>query len=111
MWIKPFSVILLAAFFFIISSVKALKNKNRKILKQTPEEIIPGTISQGLTYLVGVAGGIYISLIALTSFLKIVFPKSILLFGVSVDPLAVISFLLAVLQPWVINCYYSISNK
>jgi len=50
---------------------------------------------------VGVAGGIYLSLVMLTSFLKITLPQSILLLGVEVDPLATISLLLAILQPWI----------
>lgn len=111
MWLKPTIVITILIFLISLSVNEVVKNQRKKLLKQMPEETIPGAISQGLTYLVGVAGGIYISLIMLTSFLKIVFPESVQFFGVAVDPLAIISLLLAILQPWVIKVFNLLGNK
>ena len=110
MWMKPIFLLLIIIILFVVSASQVVNNRQKKVLKQTPNEI-PSAISQALTYLVGVAGGIYISLVMLASFLKIALPESIQIFGVSLDPLAVIAFALAIIQPWVIKAYNSISNK
>lgn len=50
--------------------------------------------------LVGVAGGIYLSLVMVTSFLQLNVPERVSLAGVEFEPLATISLLLAIIQPF-----------
>jgi len=111
MWIKPAILILLLIFMFTVTANEIVKSQRKKFLNQIPQETIPGAISQWLTYLVGMAGGIYISLIALTSFLKIAFPETVYILGVSVDPLAILSLLLALIQPWLIKFFNFLNSK
>ncbi len=49
--------------------------------------------------MVATAGGLYLSLIMLVSFLKIDLPSKILFQGITVDPAALLSIGLTVLQP------------
>ncbi|MGB9866898.1 MAG: hypothetical protein ACPLPR_03180 [Bacillota bacterium] len=57
--------------------------------------------SIAIKQLVAVAGGIYISLTALCSFLDLEVPKRVWLAGAQVDPIAVLALCLAALQPLV----------
>ncbi|MDD2212401.1 MAG: hypothetical protein PHS83_00885, partial [Clostridia bacterium] len=60
---------------------------------------------------VAVAGGIYLALILLTSFLKISMPERLVFFDWSVDYLAAIAIVLALFQPIFLALYYKISHK
>lgn len=60
-------------------------------------------LSQALQDLIGVAGGIYLSLIMLVSFLKLTMPEKITLYSMEVDPLALFSLCLGIVQPIVLN--------
>jgi hypothetical protein len=53
--------------------------------------------------MVATAGGLYISLITLVSFLKLEIPSQVSFFNINVDPLAVIAMLITIVQPVVIN--------
>lgn len=111
MELKSILLIIILLVLFLISADQVIKNRKKKLLQKVPEEVIPSPISQGLAYLVGVAGGIYISLVMLTSFLQIAFPETVKILGVEVDLLAAIAFLLAIVQPWIIKIYNLLSNK
>ncbi|RJQ32051.1 MAG: hypothetical protein C4589_00935 [Peptococcaceae bacterium] len=63
-------------------------------------------LSQALANLVGVAGGIYLSLVVLVSFLEVQLPSRLQIGPVSVEPLAVVSFSLALLQPFMARILY-----
>ncbi|HHV78912.1 MAG TPA: hypothetical protein GXX40_04785 [Firmicutes bacterium] len=69
-------------------------------VRQRSEETAPkeSPYSVALKSMIGIAGGLYISLVALTSFLGMEVPARVILLGVSVDPLAVASLLLALVQ-------------
>lgn len=60
-------------------------------------------LSQAIQELVSAAGGIYLSMIALISFLKIEIPEKVTFQQVSFDPLAFIAIGIAVLQPIVLR--------
>lgn len=110
MWIKTTTIIII----FIVctlSILEIIQNRKKRAIRQSPQETLPGEISKALTYLVGVAGGIYLSLTLLTSFLGIVFPESVQILGVPFDPLAFIALLLALAQPWIMKLYYFIIKK
>ena len=56
-------------------------------------------MSLAIQDLIGTAGGIYLAITLLISFLKIVIPDKIIIFAIEVEPIALISILLAVFQP------------
>ena len=57
-------------------------------------------LSQAIVNLVGTAGGIYLSLVLMQTFLEVDMPRSIALAGMNLEPLASISFALAIIQPF-----------
>jgi hypothetical protein len=57
-------------------------------------------LSQALANLLGVAGGIYLSLVVIATFMEIDLPERIHLGGLSMEPLAAVSILMAVAQPY-----------
>ncbi|MBP2650274.1 MAG: hypothetical protein H6Q74_1099 [Firmicutes bacterium] len=56
-------------------------------------------LSMAVQELVATSGGIYLAIIALTSFLKLDMPEKISLYEVTVDPLALGAITLALAQP------------
>lgn len=60
-------------------------------------------LSQALVNLVGVAGGIYLSLILIATFMDVQVPEHIHLGGLSMEPLAAVSILMAVAQPFMLR--------
>ncbi|KUK83433.1 MAG: putative membrane protein [Pelotomaculum thermopropionicum] len=57
-------------------------------------------LSKALANLLGVAGGIYLSLMMVITFLEADLPKSVQVGGLSLEPLAVISIILALIHPY-----------
>lgn len=57
-------------------------------------------LSQALANLVGVAGGIYLSLVVIATFMEVQLPERIHLGELSMEPLAAVSILMAVAQPY-----------
>jgi len=57
-------------------------------------------LSQALANLVGVAGGIYLSLVVIATFIEVQLPERIHLGGLSMEPLAAVSILMAIAQPY-----------
>lgn len=65
-------------------------------------------ISQALTNLIGVAGGIYLTLVILAAFLELQVPERVTYGNISLEPLAAISILISLLQPyyfWAVNAW------
>lgn len=58
-------------------------------------------LSESLAGLVGTAGGIYLSLVMLTTFLEVDVPSRVNLSTISLEPMAAISFLLAIASPYI----------
>ena len=88
----------------IIASVRS-----RRYLLMWRTETKPSLLSSAITQLVGTAGGIYLSLELLFSFLKIPEdwwnPSTFI-----VEPLALISLVLAIVQPFAIQLWLKIRN-
>ncbi len=63
----------------------------------------PSPLSQALAGLVGTAGGIYLSLVLLFTFLGLEVPERVRVWGVQVEPLAALSIALAVVQPFIVR--------
>lgn len=62
-------------------------------------------LSEALAGLVATAGGIYLSLVLLTTFLKIPVPENVSMFSTSIEPLAGLSVILAVIQPFLLKLW------
>ncbi len=60
-------------------------------------------ISNALANLVGVAGGIYLTLVVVVTFLDIELPERVQIGNVSLEPLAAISILIALVQPFLLK--------
>lgn len=65
---------------------------NEQSLRQSP-------LSMALQELVGTAGGVYLSIVMLVSFLKIDLPQTLEVLEISFDPLALFAILSAIVQP------------
>lgn len=81
----------------------ALYRINSNNLEQI--NIKPSPLSQAVQDLIATAGGVYLSIIMLVSFLRIDTPERINFFMVSVDPIALLALTLAVIQPILIKLY------
>ncbi len=57
-------------------------------------------ISQALANLIGIAGGIYLTLVILVTFLELQIPEQISFGRVSLEPLAAVSILISLVQPY-----------
>lgn len=62
-------------------------------------DIKPSPFSAAVQDLVATAGGVYLSIIALVSFLKLDLPEKMQLAGVAFDPIALLAIVIAVTQP------------
>lgn len=58
-------------------------------------------LSQAIVSLVGTAGGIYLSLVLVQTFLEFEIPRYMYIGGFALEPLATISIALAIVQPFV----------
>ena len=66
------------------------------------EQVIQSPLAEAMSQLVGIAGGIYLSLVMLIGFLGIDTPQKISVLDMMLDPLAVLAILLACVQPLVL---------
>lgn len=57
-------------------------------------------ISQALTNLIGVAGGIYLTLVVMVTFLELQIPERVTFGRISLEPLAAVSILISLAQPY-----------
>jgi len=69
----------------------------RKTLEENKLKASP--LSLAIQELIAVSGSIYLSLIMLVSFLKLNIPETIMIYEVSIDPLAFFAISLGILQP------------
>jgi hypothetical protein len=100
-------VFFLIVLFLIIVSVRervrwqSMRNKNWDILGDSKSS----PLSQAITSMVGTAGGIYLSLIIVQTFLELQIPNFIQVSGVSLEPLATLSIALTIVQPFVMRLW------
>ncbi|MBE3587110.1 MAG: hypothetical protein IMW93_00880 [Thermoanaerobacteraceae bacterium] len=66
-------------------------------------EARPSPLSQALAGLVGTAGGIYLSLVMLFTFLQVQLPARVQMGQVQLEPLAAVSIALAIVQPFALR--------
>ncbi|MDK2986416.1 MAG: hypothetical protein PWQ96_2060 [Clostridia bacterium] len=70
-----------------------------------PDETKSSPISRALAELIAIAGGIYLSLVMLVSFLNISVSENVTIFGFSFEPLAAIAIIIALAQPWLLKLF------
>ncbi|HHX51853.1 MAG TPA: hypothetical protein GX711_10480 [Clostridia bacterium] len=99
MWGKGILILLILISLYLSIRQRMVLRKKRKVFDQLPDEPIKTLFSEALAQLVGVAGGIYLSLIMLVSFLGLDLPEKVTIAGISMQPLALLALLLAILQP------------
>ncbi len=75
------------------------------------EYVLSSPLAEAMRQLVGVAGGIYLSLVMLTGFLGMELPERISMAHVRLDPLAVLAIVLACVQPMAIAVWYRIQQR
>ncbi len=90
---------LLLLLFFLALMIKVHHYRSSNV------EAVASPASRALAELVAVAGGIYLSLVLLVSFLKINLPETITIGQVQVDPLAIVALLVALLQPFLVSLW------
>ncbi|EIW18545.1 MULTISPECIES: hypothetical protein [Pelosinus] len=78
-----------------------------KYFRQTYDagDVKSSPLSLAIQELVAIAGGIYLSLVMLISFLKLDIPHKILFFQMWIDPVACIAILLSIIQPFFIRLF------
>lgn len=74
-------------------------------------ETKPSPVALAVQELVATAGGVYLAIVALTSFLKLDMPDKVTLMAVGVDPLAVTAIVLAIVQPVFTRVVYKIFHR
>ncbi len=91
-------VILMLIFFSVRERVRLrlLREKDWGSIGETRSS----QISQALANLVGVAGGIYLAMLVMASFLELQLPERLELGGVSMEPLAAFSVIISLAQPF-----------
>lgn len=84
-------------------SIKVRVKRFRNILDSM--ETKPSPLSMAIQELIAVAGGLYLALIMLVSFLKIDVPEKIFVHNISLDPLACIAVIIALFQPLILKLF------
>lgn len=97
--------LLLLFLLLLISILLRVHNKVRSQTHEVPEHAKPSLFSQALQELIATAGGIYLSLVLLISFLQINLADKWDIFGVNMDPLAFVALILAIIQPLFIRLF------
>lgn len=89
--------LLLIMLLLVISIFLRVHDKVRA--HEVPEHVNPSPISQAIQELIATAGGIYLSLVLLISFLQINLAEKWDVIGVDMDPLAFVALILSIIQP------------
>ena len=96
--------LLFMVFLFLMLLFLALRAKfwlrwQARVTNGLPQDPVPSAFSVAIAELLGIAGGIYLSLIMVVSFLELTIPERIVLWGVAVKPLALLAIVLTLIQP------------
>ncbi len=87
------------------------KIKKSKMPTLFSNDLIKDSVmAQSIVELISIAGGIYVSVTLLVEFLLIPVPETITFLGMTLDPIAGVSVLLALIQPIVVGIKNAIFN-
>lgn len=96
---------LLLVLLISIRSKTRLRARRVKTGFELPVEPLDSQLSIALAELIATAGGIYVSLLLLFSFLDLSLPGKMVVLGIQVDSLATISLGVALLQPIIVAIF------
>ncbi len=88
----------------VLSAREKARQRDREISLILGRDLPPPRetpLSQGLVDLVAVAGGIYLSLIMVASFVGYELPQRVAFLNGKIDPIAAVSVVLALVEPFV----------
>jgi hypothetical protein len=88
-----------------------VSEKMRNVHYQVPEHAKETPFSLALQELVANAGGIYLSLVLLVSFLNIEVAQKWDIFGLSMEPLAFLSIVFTIIQPALLKIYRTVRGN
>jgi hypothetical protein len=98
-------IIILVIVLLVGWAIRARINLRRRRSIQNIENTVTSPASLAMGELIAIAGGIYLSLVLLESFLNMTIPDTIMIFNMSLDPLALLAIIIALLQPLFIFLY------
>lgn len=102
-------IVLFLVLIFLALSVWQRIKYFRKTVDENHMKNSP--LSLAIQELVALSGSIYLSLVMLVSFLKLNLPTTILIFDLSIDPLAFLAISLAIIQPLFLSMFSSMKNE
>lgn len=91
-------IILILIFLFILAVRTRISLRRRRNIRNI-ENTVTSPASLAMGELAAIAGGIYLSLVLLQSFLELTIPDKIIILNMSLDPLAFVAVIIALLQP------------
>ncbi len=106
MYMSSIFFVLVVLSFVVLSVRERIKVKTLKERSWDGSETKSSPLSQALSNLIGTAGGIYLSLVMLFSFMEIQTPERISFLKMQLEPLATLSFFLAIFQPFILRLWY-----
>lgn len=75
----------------------------RMARQQEMVEPVSSPAAEAVRQLVAIAGGVYVALVSLAAFLKLPAQQAVELFGITFDPLALASLIIAIVQPFFVS--------
>ncbi|MDD2401811.1 MAG: hypothetical protein PHI90_01280 [Clostridia bacterium] len=105
------AIIFFMMIMFVLISIRTKRTVKRIRNRMPLENAADSPLSYLLGELVAVSGGIYLSLVLLTSFLHLSIPGVVRFYGWTLDPLAATAIIIALLQPILLVIYYRINQK
>lgn len=106
-----FLLVMLVLLFFSIKERVRLRTSSYRGQKLWDVEPKATPFSEALLNLIGVAGGVYLSLIILFTFLEVTIPGKIQLAGIEVELLAAVSIGIAIIQPFFMRIWASVRSR
>jgi hypothetical protein len=101
--------LLAVMFFCCVLSVWLRAKYIRKEMFKVEGQSSP--LSIAIQQLITTAGGIYLAVVSLASFLKLDIPDKMTLFQISMDPLALSAIVAAIVQPLILRLYNMITGR
>jgi hypothetical protein len=90
--------------FSVHERTQRIQKKHRG--RQRTEQELPAQgspLAESITQTVGIAGGIYISILTTINFLRLDAPETYDFWGVSLDPIAITALAITILQPFAVS--------
>ena len=97
----------LILFLMMAFSLRRRMFLRRRMAADLPLDPLPSPFSRALTELLATAGGIYLSLLLLVQFLSMEIPDRVDLWGLEIDPMALVAIIIASLQPFFTHFKFS----